>query len=406
MDRRARGNSFAMKGLLDKQIASITDTLAKASQRRETEVRQRAVQKPPVLHSPQASSVPSPHSDLLMTSDTHPLGSSDPGISGVLFQGNREHTLQHPSGGVASDKVKDTESMLDESDSQLTRHCSGKNDIDDPRRMLAGMDRTTSDARQDTLCTEVDSRKLLADLQERTPITEETTMSDEDELMITLAELSGKVSCPGSGSVKALGIDDLMRMLTESEEGRPSTWERSAIHDNNNDPKKMLAEIEHITTLADRELTTVNGNENADLDLEALRIRLADLSPTSHPHEPRDLLLQTTNAPALEQYVIPYAVAIQLEDARCKWVEANGWTTYLFSNNLHGNGAQREKDSVVQRAERELDAIIQDALEQEKMYQAAEKRTRVPRRLVVSNIAADAGEEDLMLVFSDFRYDV
>jgi hypothetical protein len=61
---------------------------------------------------------------------------------------------------------------------------------------------------------------------------------------------------------------------------------------------------------------------------------------------------------------------------------------------------------VVERAKEELDAIIQDELEQERMYQVTEKSTRVPRRLVVSNIAADAGEEDLMLVFSDFRYDV
>jgi hypothetical protein len=406
MDRRARGNSFAIKGLLSRQMASITDTLAKASQRRETEVRQRQTQKPPIVHPPHTSPVPSPRFDPFMTSDTDSSGDSDSGISGIMFQGNQENTPQPPSRRVASDKVDDTKSLLDESDPRTTPYCSEENDLDDPRRMLGDMNRTTSDVRQDTLSTEADSRKLLADLQEQIPITGETTISDEHELTAMLAELRGKVLCPGSGSVKALSDDDPKRMLAELEEIRPSTWERVAIHGNDDDPKRMLANLEHMTILADREFTTVNGDEDANLHLEALRIRLANLSPISHPNEPQDSPSRTTNAPALEQHVIPYAVAIQLESARCKWVEANGWTTYLFNNILHGNEAQREKDSVVQRAKEELDAIIQDELEQERMYQIAEKSTRVPRRLVVSNIAADAGEEDLMLVFSDFRYDV
>lgn len=407
MDRRARGNSLAMRGLLGRQIASITDTLAKASQRRETELQQRAAQNPPIAHVPQLYPAPSPQSGPSMTSDTGSSGGSDSGISGVLFLGGQESTGQPPPSERAFEVFANTSSRLNFSYPQAIRGYGEDLDSnDDPRRMLAEMDRRKTDARQETFHPSVDHTERPVDIEKRSFLAKETIDGDESELATMLAELRKGVSWPGNGTVQHTGNDDPKRMLADLEEGRISSWERPVVQADDDDPRKMLADLEYGVSLADPKSPATDYDEDAEIDLEALGTRLADLLPSSHLEELWDSLLQTTKTPGIEQHLVPYAVAIQLESAQCRWMEANGWTTYLFSNSLPGNEAQREKDRMVQRAEEELNAIIQDALMHEEKDQIVEKSTRLPRRLIVSNIAADSGEEDLMLAFIDFAYDM
>jgi MoxR-like ATPase len=58
----------------------------------------------------------------------------------------------------------------------------------------------------------------------------------------------------------------------------------------------------------------------------------------------------------------------------------------------------------VSQANEELENIIQQVLEEETVHQTVENKARLPRRLIVSNIAADAGEEDLREFFYSFRF--
>jgi hypothetical protein len=88
MDHRAGSNMDAMKGLLGKQLASITDTLAKASQRRDAEVKKRTIAKTSIASAAAPTPPPAPLSIRpSLTSENEGTGSSDSsGI--VVFRGN------------------------------------------------------------------------------------------------------------------------------------------------------------------------------------------------------------------------------------------------------------------------------------------------------------------------------
>jgi hypothetical protein len=75
-------NSITMKELLGRQLASITDTLAKASQRRDAEIRRRSGSKSSAVLAPSVSSATTPR----LTSDTEGSAGGDPGDS-VAFGG-------------------------------------------------------------------------------------------------------------------------------------------------------------------------------------------------------------------------------------------------------------------------------------------------------------------------------
>jgi len=57
----------------------------------------------------------------------------------------------------------------------------------------------------------------------------------------------------------------------------------------------------------------------------------------------------------------------------------------------------------VKQAAEELDKVIWYTLGEEETYQGKASVARLPRRLIVSNIAADAGEEDLKEFFYRHR---
>jgi hypothetical protein len=161
---------------------------------------------------------------------------------------------------------------------------------------------------------------------------------------------------------------------------------------------------------------TQNPAEDDEESIDALYSRLTNTPApvyTQNAHKPDSADAQLSSSPddntceaGVDKEIIPYIVAPQLELSGCKWGEAKGWTTYLFSKRLDGHEAQREKQKVFRQAELELDIIIEQTLQEEKRHSAAEEEGRLPRRLVVSRIAADAIDEDLKEFFYQFRFDL
>lgn len=100
------------------------------------------------------------------------------------------------------------------------------------------------------------------------------------------------------------------------------------------------------------------------------------------------------------------ATALQLEKTGVKWDLAQSWTTYLFSGGSRGHLAMHEKHKLVEEAETELDAIIKQSLEEDAVYRKSQEKKIFPCRLLLSNIAAGAGTDDVAWFLSDFKYDM
>jgi hypothetical protein len=188
-------------------------------------------------------------------------------------------------------------------------------------------------------------------------------------------------------------------MLAELE-GRASPTENADVVSGADDATAMLADL-------DRRTSQLGGGaqEDDDEDLETLHGRLTGtLSPQLFiPSPPVHTGVDRPEA-VLNPAIAPYVIAIQLEVAGCEWEKAQGWTTLLFSSGLDGYRARREKDRIVKQAEEELAVIIQHTLQEEELYLSLGNNTRLPHRLIVSNIAADAGEEDLKEFFYGHRF--
>jgi len=179
---------------------------------------------------------------------------------------------------------------------------------------------------------------------------------------------------------------------------------KTADEGSDNDPRSMLAEIEGNTRpLACEPLHDDSDDEDS---YEALRLRLAHLTSDARPVKATASLVSHDQDQPLDSNLLPYVAALQLEASGHKWEEVQEWATYLFSTGLDGHEAQQEKRQVVQRATEDLDRIIKEAMAEERQYHAVEHNTRMPRRLTVANLAADAAEEDVMRFFYQWRLEV
>ncbi|KAF2474773.1 uncharacterized protein BDR25DRAFT_215049 [Lindgomyces ingoldianus] len=76
---------------------------------------------------------------------------------------------------------------------------------------------------------------------------------------------------------------------------------------------------------------------------------------------------------------------------------------YLFGNGSNGYKAQLEKEDFVKRAYAKLDNLIKQTLEEITTYEAAQRKVNVRNRIIVSNIAADAGVEEVYQLFSEYH---
>lgn len=150
------------------------------------------------------------------------------------------------------------------------------------------------------------------------------------------------------------------------------------------------------------------GNEQEGI--EALYNRLMGIQSFSPDLTPSvverhsEKLSGSFSVPKPNKEIIPYTIALQLELAGTQWDMALGWTKYLFSTGLDSHQARRKKDMIVAQADKDLDKVVQQVLRDEEHYLGAEDRNKIPRRLIVSNLAAGASAEDLEVFFYAMRY--
>ncbi|KAF1845644.1 uncharacterized protein K460DRAFT_112107 [Cucurbitaria berberidis CBS 394.84] len=366
MDRRPRTSSNAIKGLLDRQFASISDILAKASQGRDgADIQHKKARKPTAAPTEQVFGLDLPDtlgSAVLKGSD------SDTGKSGLeqLKQGLEDGTVSVPRTTMDTTMTAD----VCEAPHVSLRRGHESNVENDPKKMLAELDR----------------------LQKRSSMV----------------------------SLSAFDIsDDPKRMLAEFEKRTLSPSQ--AIIDNN--PRRMLDDLDRNTHSSSRDL-----HEDDNDDLEVLRSRLVAMLSPSRDRSSHNSVHNGTHmscflgakhsegseaqndapdhkAIGLYERSIPYAVALELEVMGFKWELVKGWTTYVFSAGLDGQVAQQHKNAIIKRAEEELSTIIQHTMKEELRYREVEERERLPGRIIVSNLAADAGEEDLKQVLYKYRHD-
>lgn len=102
----------------------------------------------------------------------------------------------------------------------------------------------------------------------------------------------------------------------------------------------------------------------------------------------------------------PYLVALALERSGCDWAKGKVWTEYLFSTGTNGHSAQQENDTMVRKILADQDAIAVQNVQEEMAYRACEDKRVLSRRLLVTNIAADGRERELMTAFGTYRLEM
>lgn len=159
-----------------------------------------------------------------------------------------------------------------------------------------------------------------------------------------------------------------------------------------NDPKSMLASFG-----IGPDSAAAQSEEDGDLD--SLYAKLTNM--LSKHNEPID-----KPETKLDQEVVPYAIVLQLERAGAEWNKVQGWTEYLFSEGPNGHKEVAEKTRLIENAVADLDAVIEQTLKDEIVYRTTEEQAAVPCRLIVTNLAADADEDEIAYLFHEFKYDM
>lgn len=243
----------------------------------------------------------------------------------------------------------------------------------------------------------INPAQMLADFERTSSAIQSAVNVDADvfDPAQLLAEIQNCLSALGSmvGPGDEDNDDDAKAMLAAIE-ARASGIDRD-------DQSKLLGDVQRMSLEAQDESS---GDIHAEL--EALHSKLMNpmtsvpdrLSVSDHVQ-----VAQPSSA-GLEKAVIPYVISLQLEKVGLPWEQLRSWTTYLFSSGLESHEACRKKEKIVKQADDQLNAIIKQALGDESNYLEAENLARMPCRLVVSNIAAGAEEDDLKKFFWPLRY--
>jgi hypothetical protein len=237
---------------------------------------------------------------------------------------------------------------------------------EDPKSMVTEPERDTS------FTSGTDARKWLAELEEQTSYIGDKYMwqarfeQHPNGAPHFLDQIVAASWAPDNNA------EDPKKMLAELGE--------QTSYNNDTDPKAMLAELERGALHG--------GHDSNDIDdLKALRGELAALRSASpsqmspaivstEAHASSDT--KTTKSPgAVDKDVVQYITLLQLE---------------------------KEKEAYIKQATKELDKLIEYTVEQEKRHMVIENKAKLPRRLIVSNIAAGASVEDLKEFFYGFRH--
>ena len=106
---------------------------------------------------------------------------------------------------------------------------------------------------------------------------------------------------------------------------------------------------------------------------------------------------------ALGSELIPYAIALKLEMGGCDWSKTMGWLKYLFSDGIDGHKAQQDKKAYIENCEAKINELAEGTRKLMSVKHPNMKHLANPRRVVVTNIAADAGIYELALFFDVYE---
>ncbi|KAH9860410.1 hypothetical protein J1614_011741 [Plenodomus biglobosus] len=202
-------------------------------------------------------------------------------------------------------------------------------------------------------------------------------------------------------------IDKLYRrhVLVDPMEREDAPPTLASAEGDNEHPRRLLAEIEEAAAAPSRELVENNPKLMlAKLDRELSSTR-RNVSSDEHDLDELRLKLRETFGPLCnESYAVP-----TLNDTI---LMSTGDDAIVSTTNATGPGLDEcaaeaaAKNAMIQRATQELDDIIQNTLEAEKRHKLAEEKERLPCRLIISNVAAGAEEEDVLFFFRSHAYDI
>jgi hypothetical protein len=236
--------------------------------------------------------------------------------------------------------------------------------------------------------------------------------NDNDTILAEMRAAFGHMSLANRSTFDDDDIDP-SQLLADLRGSFPVSVSKAAEGDDEDDPEAMLAALEVDASSYHRDNSRIPQSrvvysEDVQEELDTLHEKLTNTTRFTRNLSSTANLSKSAQSlnDGLEDGIDKAVIALQLEEAGLPWEHLRGWTTYLFSSGLDGYRACQEKDKIVKQAAEELGAIIKQTLESEKRYQDAEDLARLPRRLIVSNIAAGADEDDLKEFFHPLRYQV
>lgn len=109
--------------------------------------------------------------------------------------------------------------------------------------------------------------------------------------------------------------------------------------------------------------------------------------------------LSKLKAETIPENLAPFVIALLLERAGCDWATIFGWSKYLFSDGLDSFQAQQDKEAYMKKVEHDLKKLVEQTVQAERKHHEVDNKRMLPYRVVVTNISADAGEQELAGVF-------
>lgn len=208
--------------------------------------------------------------------------------------------------------------------------------------------------------------------------------------------------------------DELAQMLADLDRNSSSIHTK-AVEEHCDDPRQMLAELASLSTLGFPAVTS--PADSADEEDDDLHLLYARLEKLRQPFDDNASFISAstafdkteTDTPALsdlDQEVVPYLVALILEDSNYRWEHAQAWTAHIFSSNFSQDASQAKQEIAVLRAETKLESIITSVLGAEQAARQLSQQTQLKRRLIVSNLAAAADKKEIERQFWAYRWDM
>jgi hypothetical protein len=134
-------------------------------------------------------------------------------------------------------------------------------------------------------------------------------------------------------------------------------------------------------------------------ELDSLRVEFASIE-SSHPSDCGLTAQSDMPSEVPHHALVPYIIALKLESAGCDWATVMHWVKYLFSDGPDGHAARQDEDTYIQR--NEISELANDTLARMSLAGGSGNKRLNSRRIVVTNIAADAGVYELAVVFDEY----